>query len=83
MNLIRSSSSNSSSFELNHFAKGFLAGSCARVAIHPLDVMKKRLQVVGLKRAASYGAAETANKAFPLVLSILKTEGVRGGEFCF
>ena len=25
-----------------------------------------------------YGAAETANKAFPLVLSILKTEGVRG-----
>jgi solute carrier family 25 thiamine pyrophosphate transporter 19 len=74
----RSSSSNSSSFELNHFAKGFLAGSCARVAIHPLDVMKKRLQVVGLKRAASYGAAETANKAFPLVLSILKTEGVRG-----
>ena len=73
-----SSDSNKSSFELNHFAKGFLAGSCARVAIHPLDVMKKRLQVVGLKRAASYGAAETANKAFPLVLSILKTEGVRG-----
>ena len=74
----RSSNSSSNSFELNHFAKGFLAGSCARVAIHPLDVMKKRLQVVGLKRAASYGAAETANKAFPLVLSILKTEGVRG-----
>jgi solute carrier family 25 thiamine pyrophosphate transporter 19 len=73
-----STSSSSNSFELNHFAKGFLAGSCARVAIHPLDVMKKRLQVVGLKRAASYGAAETANKAFPLVLSILKTEGVRG-----
>jgi len=73
-----SSDSSKSSFELNHFAKGFLAGSCARVAIHPLDVMKKRLQVVGLKRAASYGAAETANKAFPLVLSILKTEGVRG-----
>ncbi|CAL6387430.1 unnamed protein product [Bathycoccus prasinos] len=73
-----SNSSSSNSFELNHFAKGFLAGSCARVAIHPLDVMKKRLQVVGLKRAASYGAAETANKAFPLVLSILKTEGVRG-----
>ena len=74
----KSSNSSSNSFELNHFAKGFLAGSCARVAIHPLDVMKKRLQVVGLKRAASYGAAETANKAFPLVLSILKTEGVRG-----
>jgi len=73
-----SSDSSKSSFELNHFAKGFLAGSCARVAIHPLDVMKKRLQVVGLKRAASYGAAETANKAFPLVLSILKTEGARG-----
>ena len=62
----------------NHFAKGFIAGSCARVAIHPLDVMKKRLQVVGLKRAASYGAAETAHKAFPLVVSILKTEGPRG-----
>ena len=74
----KSSNSSSNSFELNHFAKGFLAGSCARVAIHPLDVMKKRLQVVGLKRAASYGAAETANKAFPLVLSILKAEGVRG-----
>jgi solute carrier family 25 (mitochondrial thiamine pyrophosphate transporter), member 19 len=64
--------------ESNHFAKGFLAGSCARIVIHPLDVMKKRLQVIGLKRAASYGAAETANKAIPLIVSILKTEGVRG-----
>ena len=69
---------NSDKNSKNHFAKGFIAGSCARVAIHPLDVMKKRLQVVGLKRAASYGAAETAHKAFPLVLSILKTEGPRG-----
>ena len=69
---------NSDKNSKNHFAKGFIAGSCARVAIHPLDVMKKRLQVVGLKRAASYGAAETAHKAFPLVVSILKTEGPRG-----
>ena len=79
LNSLSSKSSDSSNFvELNHFAKGFIAGSCARVAIHPLDVMKKRLQVVGLKRAASYGAAETAHKAFPLVVSILKTEGPRG-----
>ena len=69
---------NSDKNSKNHFAKGFIAGSCARVAIHPLDVMKKRLQVVGLKRAASYGAAQTAHKAFPLVVSILKTEGPRG-----
>jgi hypothetical protein len=38
------------------FGCGLLAGSLAKSAIHPLDVVKKRFQVAGLRRSATYGA---------------------------
>jgi len=39
-----------------HFTCGFLAGTLAKLASHPLDVAKKRYQVAGLSRSLSYGA---------------------------
>jgi solute carrier family 25 thiamine pyrophosphate transporter 19 len=38
------------------FVCGLLAGSLAKSAIHPLDVVKKRFQVAGLRRSSTYGA---------------------------
>ena len=39
-----------------HFTCGLLAGLCAKMATHPLDVAKKRFQVAGLQRSLRCGA---------------------------
>ena len=38
-----------------HFAAGLVAGMCAKLASHPLDVVKKRYQVAGLQRSLRCG----------------------------
>ncbi|XP_073050324.1 mitochondrial thiamine diphosphate carrier 2-like isoform X1 [Primulina eburnea] len=43
-----------SSFQL--FLCGLAAGTCAKAVCHPLDVVKKRFQIVGLQRHPRYGA---------------------------
>jgi len=64
------------------FVCGLLAGTAAKLATHPLDVVKKRYQVAGLERAARYGArVPAAVRGAPLraVLTSLATaEGLRG-----
>ena len=48
---------NSSFFAtVGRFICGFLAGTCAKLSTHPLDVAKKRFQIAGLARDARYGA---------------------------
>ncbi|KAJ6853752.1 mitochondrial thiamine pyrophosphate carrier 1 isoform X2 [Iris pallida] len=44
-----------SSFQL--FICGFAAGTCAKAVCHPLDVVKKRFQIEGLRRHPKYGAS--------------------------
>ena len=40
---------------LETFFCGFMAGALSKLCTHPLDVIKKRMQVSGMRRAAHYG----------------------------
>lgn len=52
------------------FVCGLLAGSLAKSAIHPLDVVKKRFQVAGLRRSSTYGACVHHLSRLPLSPSV-------------
>ncbi len=64
------------------FAAGVAAGSAAKLALHPLDVAKKRMQVAGLARAASYGAGVPLRALptgiVPALRAVARAEGVAG-----
>ncbi|KAH7289041.1 hypothetical protein KP509_31G055100 [Ceratopteris richardii] len=73
------SSSELSEAEL--FGCGLAAGITAKVFCHPLDVVKKRFQVEGLRRHPRYGAVieETAQRSVWETLNkIIRTEGIAG-----
>mmetsp|Transcript_18217 Transcript_18217/g.34682 ORF Transcript_18217/g.34682 Transcript_18217/m.34682 type:complete len:402 (+) Transcript_18217:92-1297(+) len=63
------------------FACGLVAGSVAKAAIHPLDVVKKRFQVAGLSRCRSLGEAVTTTTysgVADALRKIVAREGARG-----
>eukprot|EP00241_Pyramimonas_parkeae_P018280 CAMPEP_0114325864 /NCGR_PEP_ID=MMETSP0059-20121206/29372_1 /TAXON_ID=36894 /ORGANISM="Pyramimonas parkeae, Strain CCMP726" /LENGTH=351 /DNA_ID=CAMNT_0001454707 /DNA_START=83 /DNA_END=1135 /DNA_ORIENTATION=+ len=63
------------------FACGLVAGSVAKAAIHPLDVVKKRFQVAGLSRCRSLGEAVTTTTYSGVADALRKIaarEGARG-----
>ncbi|XP_065863633.1 mitochondrial thiamine diphosphate carrier 2-like [Euphorbia lathyris] len=70
---------NISSFQL--FLCGLAAGTCAKLVCHPLDVVKKRFQVEGLRRHPRYGAP-IEHRAYTNMLDalrrILHAEGMAG-----
>ncbi|XP_074311856.1 mitochondrial thiamine diphosphate carrier 2-like [Silene latifolia] len=68
-----------SSFQL--FLCGLAAGTCAKAVCHPMDVIKKRFQVEGLRRHTRYGASveEGAYKnMYDAFVRILQAEGWGG-----
>uniref|UniRef100_A0ACD5XCV9 Uncharacterized protein n=1 Tax=Avena sativa TaxID=4498 RepID=A0ACD5XCV9_AVESA len=68
-----------SSFQL--FLCGFAAGTFSKAACHPLDVVKKRFQIEGLKRHPRYGARieSSAYKGmYHALKEIVVKEGVGG-----
>ncbi|XP_010921795.1 mitochondrial thiamine diphosphate carrier 2 [Elaeis guineensis] len=68
-----------SSFQL--FLCGFAAGTCAKAVCHPLDVVKKRFQIEGLRRHPKYGApveSRTYKNMYHALKQILQTEGWAG-----
>ncbi|XP_008458463.2 mitochondrial thiamine diphosphate carrier 2-like isoform X1 [Cucumis melo] len=68
-----------SSFQL--FLCGLAAGTCAKLLCHPLDVVKKRFQVEGLRRHPRYGARveqHAYRNMFDALRRILKKEGTAG-----
>ena len=63
------------------FVCGVLAGSASKLVLHPADVAKKRLQVMGLRRHASYGASVAVGSytgALQCLGAIARTEGLQG-----
>lgn len=63
------------------FCAGVAAGSAAKLALHPLDVAKKRLQVAGLARSAAYGAPVRVGAYRGIVAalaSVARAEGAAG-----
>ncbi|XVE82129.1 hypothetical protein DITRI_Ditri15bG0122100 [Diplodiscus trichospermus] len=84
-NRLRSSNTSStmdgslSSFQL--FICGLAAGTCAKLACHPLDVVKKRFQIEGLQRHPKYGARvepRAYRNMFDGLRRILHLEGWHG-----
>ncbi|KAK9734332.1 hypothetical protein RND81_04G132300 [Saponaria officinalis] len=68
-----------SSFQL--FLCGLAAGTCAKAVCHPMDVIKKRFQVEGLRRHTRYGARveEGAYRnMYDAFIRILQAEGWGG-----
>ncbi|KQK11392.1 hypothetical protein BRADI_2g59930v3 [Brachypodium distachyon] len=68
-----------SSFQL--FLCGFAAGTFSKAACHPLDVVKKRFQIEGLKRHPRYGArieSSTYQGMYHALKEIVVKEGVGG-----
>jgi solute carrier family 25 thiamine pyrophosphate transporter 19 len=63
------------------FVCGIVAGSASKLALHPVDVAKKRMQVQGLSRAVSYGrsvASGTYGGGLACLLALARSEGLRG-----
>ncbi|KAI4311152.1 hypothetical protein MLD38_036070 [Melastoma candidum] len=68
-----------SSFQL--FLCGLAAGTCAKLVCHPLDVVKKRFQIEGLKRHPRYGARvepSAYKNMLDAIQQILRCEGWAG-----
>ncbi|KAK8494016.1 hypothetical protein V6N13_022971 [Hibiscus sabdariffa] len=68
-----------SSFQL--FICGLAAGTCAKLVCHPLDVVKKRFQIEGLRRHPKYGARVDQHAYKNMVDAlrrILQSEGWHG-----
>ncbi|RLM61496.1 mitochondrial thiamine pyrophosphate carrier isoform X2 [Panicum miliaceum] len=68
-----------SSFQL--FLCGFAAGTFSKGACHPLDVVKKRFQIEGLKRHPRYGArieSSTYKGMYHALKEIVAKEGFGG-----
>lgn len=67
--------------KLQLFTCGLAAGTAAKICCHPLDVVKKRFQVEGLRRNPSYGASieESMYKnVWDAILRIFEAEGIAG-----
>eukprot|EP00898_Chlorokybus_atmophyticus_P003660 jgi/Chlat1/4295/Chrsp29S04559 len=68
-----------SQFEL--FCCALVSGTLAKLAVHPLDVAKKRFQVAGLARSARYGAVverDMYRNVLDCITTIYAKEGLGG-----
>lgn len=65
--------------DLQHLLCGLASGLLAKLATHPLDVAKKRVQVAGLARAASYGERVSTDAALNGLRACLRDIYVREG----
>lgn len=58
------------------FTVGAIAGAVAKTAVYPLDLAKKRLQIIGFSSArVGFGQNFTASGLLHCVVKIVKTEG--------
>ncbi|CAA7406036.1 unnamed protein product [Spirodela intermedia] len=68
-----------SSFQL--FICGLASGSCAKAVCHPLDVVKKRFQIEGLRRHPKYGESLESHayrNMYDALRQIIRREGPAG-----
>lgn len=68
-------------FNLDSTTSGMIAGTLARVSIHPFDVVKKRFQVAGLIRNSRYGPTmriASNDSIVNIVNRIVEQEGYSG-----
>ncbi|XP_068246669.1 mitochondrial thiamine pyrophosphate carrier-like [Palaemon carinicauda] len=57
---------------------GSAAGAAAKVCVYPLDVLKKRMQIIGFEKARSqFGKVVVYENAWKCILSITREEGLK------
>lgn len=57
---------------------GALAGSISQTITYPLDVLRRKMQVVGMKSSSAGSLGYQYTGAWDAVFTIVRTEGVRG-----
>lgn len=62
-------------------ACGALAGVLGKLAVYPLDTVKRRMQVQGMARSAAYGAPTAYAGTLDALATIAREEGVIGGWY--
>ncbi|KAG6726488.1 hypothetical protein I3843_02G070800 [Carya illinoinensis] len=83
-NRVSNSSLFGTEYELSSFQQflcGLMAGTCAKLVCHPLDVVKKRFQIEGLQRHPRYGTRvehHAYRNMIHAVRQILQLEGWAG-----
>jgi len=60
---------------------GAAAGVVGKLAMYPLDTVKKRLQVGGMQRSAAYGVTANYAGAVEALVRIAREEGVIAGWY--
>lgn len=63
---------------LAHVGTGGAAGFASKLAVYPLDTLKKRMQMRQLPRAAAYGVIPMYASSRACLADVLRREGVRG-----
>ncbi|KAG8994460.1 hypothetical protein FRB94_013122 [Tulasnella sp. JGI-2019a] len=59
-------------------ACGALAGSISQTITYPLDVLRRKMQVVGMKSSSAGSLGYQYTGAWDAIFTIVRTEGVRG-----
>lgn len=60
---------------------GAMGGTLGKLAVYPLDTVKKRLQVGGMQRAERYARTRVYNGALHALMSIAREEGIVHGLY--
>lgn len=63
---------------LSYVGTGAIAGLLSKLAVYPLDTLKKRMQMRQVPRCASYGVIPHYETSFECLRVILRHEGLRG-----
>ncbi|RLN85297.1 hypothetical protein BBJ28_00014055 [Nothophytophthora sp. Chile5] len=63
---------------LSYVGSGAVAGLVSKLAVYPLDTVKKRMQMRHVPRCETYGVIPTYPSAWACFRDVLRHEGVRG-----
>lgn len=63
---------------LSYGGNGALAGIVSKLAVYPLDTVKKRMQMRNVPRCTSYGMIPMYSSSWSCFLDVLQHEGIRG-----
>ena len=67
--------------QVRSLTSGAAAGVIGKLAVYPLDTVKRRLQVQGMTRSSSYGATKTYRGTLHALASIAREEGPIAGWY--